>query len=187
MNKSHRNLIALGIVVLLCCYGCGRPTEQIQLTEKALDQAKEQHADEFAPKEYNDAQQAWNQAQTALSKSDYGAASQLLLKARSRAEKARDIAKGRREELLKEVTGLQKTIDIRYSSVKTSFQTAKLSAKQKKEIEESFKDIDQAIEKLKSQLKSGDLAPAKYTGQTTLRSVYDAEKAIEGGGKKKGS
>jgi len=187
MNKSHRNLIALGIVVLLCCYACGKPTEQIELAQKALDQAKEQRADEFAPKEYNDAQQAWGQAQTALSKSDYAAASALLLKARSRAEKARDLAKERRNALLKEITGLQKTIDIRYNSVKTSMSTAKLSAKQKKEIEDSCKDIDQAIEKLNSQLNSGDLAPAKFTAQTTLRSVYDVEKAIESSGKKKGS
>jgi len=184
MTRSHRNMIALGLVLLLCCYACGKPTEQIANAQKAFDQAKEQHAEEFAAKEWNDAMQAWNQAQAALSKESYGEAGTLLLKAKSRFEKTRDIAKGRREDLLRQVTGLQKTIDIRYNTMKNNLQAAKLSAKQKKEFEESCKEIDQSIEKLKSQINAGDLTPAKYTGDTTLRSVYETEKSILGGGKK---
>jgi hypothetical protein len=183
MMKSRRYLIAIGLVLLLLCVACGQPTEQIQLAQKAMDQAKEQRAEEFAAKEWSDAMQAWNQAQAALAKNSYSESSAALLKAKTRFEKARDIAKGRREELLREVTGLQKTIDIRYNGVKTNLQTAKISAKQKKEIEDSCKEIDQAIEKLKSQINSGDLSPAKYTAQTTLRAVYDAEKMLQGGKK----
>ncbi|HYK88373.1 MAG TPA: DUF4398 domain-containing protein [Acidobacteriota bacterium] len=185
MNKSHRNLITLGLVLALCCFACGKPTEQIALAQKAMDQAKEQRAEEFAAKEWNDAMQAWNQAQAALAKDSYSESSAALLKAKTRFEKARDLAKGRREELLKEVTGLQKTIDIRYTAVKSSLETAKLSAKQKKDIEESCNDIDQSIEKLKAQIKSGDLAPAKFTGGTTLRAVYDIQQQLQGDGKKK--
>ena len=184
MKRSHRNLVAIGIVLLLCCYACGKPTEQIEAAQKAIDQAKEQHAEEFAAKEWNEAQQAWSQAQAAVEAGNYSQSSSLLLKAKSRAEHARDLAKGRREELLKEVTGLQKTIEIRYGTVKTDLQAAKISAKQKKEIEDACTDIDQAIEKLKKQVESGDLAPAKYTAQTTLRSVYDQQKALEGAAKK---
>jgi len=184
MTRSHRNLIVLGLVLLLCSYACGKPTEQIANAQRAFDQAKEQRAEEFAAKEWNDAMQAWNQAQAALDKESYSEANTLLLKAKSRFEKVRDIAKGRREDLLKQVTGLQKTIDIRYSTMKSTVQAAKLSAKQKKEFEESCKEIDQAIEKMKSQISSGDLAPAKYTGDTTLRSVYETEKSILSGGKK---
>ncbi len=184
MNRSHRNLVAIGIVLLLCCYACGKPQEQIDAAQKAIDQAKEQHAEEFAAKEWNDAQQAWSQAQAAVDAGNYSQASSLLLKAKSRAEHARDLAKGRRDELMKEVTGLQKTIDIRYGAVKTKLETAKLSPKQKKEAEDSCKDIDQALEKLKKQVESGDLTPAKYTAQTTLRAVFDTQQAIDGGAKK---
>ncbi len=177
---KNLNLILLPLVLVLFCIACGAPTEQIQNAQKAMDQAKEQRAEEFAPSEWATAKQAWDQAQSALARKDYGGANTLLLKAKSRFEKARDIAQGRREELLKEVTNLQKTIDIRYTGVKTAMQTAKLPAKKKQEILDSFKDIDQSIEKLKSQIGAGDLAPAKYTAQTTIRAVYDAEKAVRG-------
>ncbi len=185
MTKSQRNLLALGLVLLLCFCACGQPTEQIQQAQKAMDQAKEQHAEEFAAKEWNDAMQAWNQAQAALAKNSYSESSTALLRAKSRFEKARDIAKGRREDLLKQVTNLQKTIDLRYTAMKNNVQSAKLSAAKKKEFEESCKEIDQAIEKLKSQLGSGDLTPAKFTGDTTLRNIYECEKAALGDGKKK--
>ncbi len=176
--------MAVIFALILFCFACGQPTEQIENAQKAMDQAKEQRAEEFSPKEWNDAMQAWNQAQAALSKGSYSESSSLLLKAKTRFEKARDIAKGRRDALIQEVTGLQKTIDIRYSGVKDNLKTAKLSAAKKKELEESCKEIDQSIEKLKSQLGSGDLSPAKYTAQTTLRAVYDVEKELQGGGKK---
>ncbi len=185
MNRSHRILIAIGIALLLCCYGCGKPTAQIEATQKAIDEAKEQHAEEFAAKEWNDAQQAWSQAQAAVDAGSYSQANSLLLKARTRAEKARDLAKGKREELLKEVTGLQKTIDIRYGTVKKDLEAAKLSPKAKQEIENACKDIDQSIEKLKKQIDSGDLTPAKFTAQTTLRAVYEEQEALKGGGAKK--
>ncbi len=183
MTRSHRNLLALGLVLLLCFLGCGQPTEQIQLAQKAMDQAKEQRAEEFAAKEWNDAMQAWNQAQAALAKGSYSESSTALLRAKSRFEKARDIAKGRREDLLKQVTGLQKTIDLRYTAMKNNVTAAKLSAKQKKEFEDSCKEIDQAIEKMKSQVNSGDLTPAKFTGDTTLRNIYETEKSLLGGKK----
>ncbi len=184
MTKAQRNLLAIGLVLLLCFCACGQPTEQIQLAQKAMDQAKEQRAEEFAAKEWNDAMQAWNQAQAALAKNSYSESSTALLRAKSRFEKARDIAKGRREDLLKQVTGLQKTIEIRYTAMKNTVQAAKLSAAKKKEFEESCKEIDQAIEKMKSQVNAGDLTPAKFTGDTTLRNVYETEKSLLGSGKK---
>jgi hypothetical protein len=149
-----------------------------------MDEAKEQHAEEFAATEWASAKQSWDQAQSALAKKDYTAANTLLLRAKMRFEKARDLAKGRRDELLKEVTGLQKTVDIRYGNAKAAIEKAKLNAKQKAEIADTCKEIDQAIEKLKAQINNGDLAPAKYTAQTTLRSIYDIEKTL--GQSKKG-
>ena len=184
MTKSLRNLLALGLALLLTFCACGQPTEQIQQAQKAMDEAKEQRAEEFAAKEWNDAMQAWNQAQAALAKNSYSESSAALLRAKSRFEKARNIAKGRREDLLKQVTNLQKTIDLRYAAMKNNVQSAKLSPAKKKEFEESCKEIDQSIEKLKSQFNAGDLTPAKFTGDTTLRNIYETEKALLTSGKK---
>ena len=168
-----------GLLVVLMCYGCAsRPTEQIDRTQKALDQAKEQRAEEFSPNEWKSGMDAWNGAQTALDDKRYGEATTHLLKATGQFVKARDLAKGKREELRKEVQGLQKTIDIRYQGVRASLATAKLSPKVKKELEDSCKEIDQAIAKMGTQADSGDYTQAKYTAQTTLRKVFEAEKEL---------
>ena len=180
MKKSYRILILLSLVLVLLSCACGPPTEQIQATQTAMDQAKEERAEEFAANEWTSAKQSWDQAQSALGRKDYTAANTLLLRAKMRFEKARDLAKGRRDEMLKEVTNLQKTVEIRYGNAKAAIEKAKLSTRQKAEIEDACKEIDQAIEKLKTQINNGDLAPAKYTAQTTLHSVYNVEQMIQG-------
>jgi hypothetical protein len=185
MKQLLRISTVMGLLVVLVCYGCaGMPTEQLDRAQKALDQAKEQHAEEFSPNEWRSGMETWKNAQAALDNKRYSEANTYLLKAAGQLQKARDLAKGKRDELLKEIRGLQKTIDIRYQGVKASMGTAKLSPAVKKELEDSIKDIDQGIAKIKTQADSGDYTQAKYTAQTTFRKVYEAEKMLPA---KKGS
>ena len=88
-----------------------RPDEQIKVAEKAMEQAKEQRAEEFAQSDWANAQQVWEQAQSQLKNERYGEAGTLLLRAKSRFEKARDIAKAKRDAVLKEAQELQKAVD----------------------------------------------------------------------------
>ena len=182
MKRILQISIAMGLLVLLTNYGCAtRPTEQIDRAEMAMNQAKEQRAEEFSPTEWRNGMTAWESAQEALDEKRYSEASTYLLKATGQFGKARDLAKGKRDELLREIQGLQKTIDIRYQSLKAAAAAARLAPKAKKELEASFSDIEQAIVKLKSQIEQGDYTPAKYTAQTTLRKVYEAEQTLPPG------
>ncbi len=59
-----------------------RPDEQIKVAEKAMEQAKEQRAEEFAQSDWANAQQVWEQAQSQLKNQRYGEAGTLLLRSK---------------------------------------------------------------------------------------------------------
>jgi hypothetical protein len=186
MQRTHLVLIPLFVVLSLISVGCtSKPDEQLQLAQKAMEQAKEQHAEEFAQTDWKTAQQAWEDAQSLIAKQQYAEAGSLLLRARSRFEKARDIAKSKREDLRREIENNRKTIDARYGSLKSAISAAKLPSGAKRSLDESCGDIDKEIEKLKAEFDQGEFTQAKYTTQTTLRRVYEAEKEFEKSGKKR--
>jgi len=177
--------LALLTVLLLVASGSAcssRPDEQMKLAEKAMEQAKEQRAEEFAQSDWANAQQVWEQAQSQLKNQRYGEAGTLLLRAKSRFEKARDIAKAKRDAVLKEAQELQKAVDLRYKALKTDVEgnVAKLSPARKKSLEDSFKDIDKGIEKVQADIKAGEYSRARTTGQTAIRRVFEAEKELQG-------
>ena len=186
MKYSYLVLISLSVPLFVAFAGCSsKPTEQLELAQKAMDQAKEQHAEEFAQADWKNAHQAWEDAQSLIAQQKYAESGSLLLRAKSRFEKARDIAKSKREDLRREIDGLQKTIDTRYGSLKSGLSAAKLSPAVKKSLDESCGSIDKAIQKLRTEVEQGEYTQAKYTAQTTMRQVYEAEKEIEKAGKKR--
>jgi hypothetical protein len=179
-----RRFLPIGVLLALFAAGCtGKPEEQIKLAEKAMQQAKEQRAAEFAPDEWRQGQEAWDEAQAKIQKGEYGGVSTTLLKAKTRFERARDLAQGKREALLREVQGRQKTVDLRYQRVKENMQTAKLSPQTRKELEETFAEIDKSITKFKEQMDQGDYTQADLTAQNAMHQVYSAEKTLKGAGK----
>src|SRR5262245_39344683 len=116
MRQARGLLLPLAFSASLLSGCSGRPDEQIQLAQKALNQAKEQHAAEFAPSEWKAAEQSWQEAQEVLGRERFSEATSLLIKAKARYEKARDVAKSKRGVVLKEVKGQQSAIDIRYKN-----------------------------------------------------------------------
>jgi len=183
MNKVSG--LALLTVLFLVTSGSAcssRPDEQIKLAEKAMEQAKEQRAEEFAQSDWANAQQVWEQAQSQLKNERYGEAGTLLLRAKSRFEKARDIAKAKRDAVLKEAQELQKAVDLRYKALKTDVEgnVAKLSPARKKSLDDSFKDIDKGIEKVQADIEAGEYSQARTTAQTAIRRVFEAEKELQG-------
>ena len=183
MNKVSG--LALLTVLFLVTSGSAcssRPDEQIKLAEKAMEQAKEQRAEEFAQSDWANAQQVWEQAQSQLKNQRYGEAGTLLLRAKSRFEKARDIAKAKRDAVLKEAQELQKAVDLRYKALKTDVEgnVAKLSPARKKSLDDSFKDIDKGIEKVQADIEAGEYSQARTTAQTAIRRVFEAEKELQG-------
>jgi hypothetical protein len=190
MKNSYRFFMLFVVSLAAIAYGCSaRPAEQIAKTEKAMQQAQAEHADFFAPEDWKAAEQAWKDAQAKLDQQKYGDANLILLKAKTRYEKARDLAKGKRASAIKEIVDLQNTIDLRCKGLKSGIDTKgkKLTARQKRSLEETCKSVEEKLVKIKTQLDQAQYQDAKFLAQTTLREVYEGEKELDGylGGKKK--
>jgi Domain of unknown function (DUF4398) len=179
MKLTRHTPAGFVLCLTLALYGCGsRPDEQLALAQKAMDQAKEQRAAEFAPSEWRNAEDAWQKAQALLASESYGEAGTLFLRAKSRYERSRDIAKSKRDDVRKEVQGMESTIDLRYKSLKDNISRAKLTQPRKQALTDFCSDIDKSIDKIKAEMEQGEYPRAKETAQATLRQVYEAEKAL---------
>src|SRR5512135_597308 len=104
MKQSHVFLLLLVVSLALFMSACSsKPTAMIQRTEEARQEAVNEHADQFAPEDWGAAEQSWQDASTQITAGKYGPASTLLLKAQTRFQKARDIAKGKREQTIQKI------------------------------------------------------------------------------------
>jgi hypothetical protein len=187
MKRSFILFLFLTLTLMFLFAGCStRPDDQIARAEDAMKKAQEQHAEFFAPEDWNAAKQAWDQAQAKLEKKSYGDATTLLLKAQTRFRKAAEIATGKREDAVREIEGLHKTAELRCKALREALEKGKLPAAKKQTFEESCKDIDQKLSQVKTKLDGGEYQDAKFLAQTTLRQVWETQKELEGalGGKK---
>ena len=183
MQHTHLVLITSLLPLSLILASCSsEPVEQLQLAQKAMEQAKVERAEEFAPTDWKTAQQAWQDAHSLMSKQKYSEAGPLLLRAKSRFEKARDIARAKREDLRREIDGMQKTLDTRYASLKAGIESSKISSSARKSLNETCRGIDQEIEKTKAQFDQGEYSQARSMVLTVMRRVYEAEKVLEKSG-----
>jgi hypothetical protein len=175
--KLSTRLSPLWILLLafLICGCASKPVEMIDKTEKAMQEAKAEHAEFFASDDWKAAEQAWAQAGALLEKEKWNEANTVLLKASNRYAKARDFAKNKREDFVREVQNGQKTVDIRYKELKDKIaaSSGKLSAANKKTLEDACKDIEINSAKIPTQLEAGQFNDAKYLAGTTLRRIWE--------------
>ena len=164
-----------------------KPVEMIDKTEKAMQEAKAEHAEFFATDDWKAAEQAYAQANTLLDQQKWSEANTALLRALTRYNKAEDLAKGKKEAFVKTVQNNQTTIDKRYGELKTKIAAAKLSAAQKKTFEEACKQIEDNIAKIPTQLNQGQFSDADTLSRMTLRKIWETEQDLPGVAGKKGS
>jgi hypothetical protein len=182
MNRSIPLLVlpvsALALLLAACS---GRPEPQISRTEQALQQAKEERAQEFAPKNWGPAEEAYNQAQTMLTQKKWREATTLLLKAQAGFQKARDVAKVKRASFMRDVQSTHGTAEDRCKELK-EFYKANLSSipsAKRKELEDTYKGFDEKLAKVTSQLGQGQYRDAKLLAEATLRELWEAQEKLE--------
>jgi len=138
MNRSFPYItlpvLALGLFLAACS---GRPEPQIKRTELALQQAKEERAQEFAPEDWGPAEEAYNKAQTMLEQRKWGEAGSLLLKAQTGFLKARDVAKGKRADLIRDIQNTQGAVEMRCKTLQEFYKAnmSKIPPAKRKELE----------------------------------------------------
>lgn len=182
MRYFHRfHLLFLPLLVFVIS-GCSpRPTAQIERAQKAMDQAKAEHAETFAGEEWSTANAAWQEAQERLDAKKFTEAIPKLLKAQQGFQKARDIAEGRREAAITQIKGDQKASELRCKMLKDNLAAAKkLRADRKKELESACAGVEEKIAKITTLLDQANYNEAKNLASSTLREVYEAEVKLKG-------
>lgn len=180
----HSNYVYLFLVVVLglCLASCsGRPVAQIERTEQAREQAKAEAAQEFATEDWNSAEAAYGEAQRMLEQKKWREADARLLKAMTGYQKARDIAKGRREDTIRRIQNNQKTVELRAKALQELYRSnlGKFSAARRKHLEETWKAFEEKIATMSRQLEQGRYSDAEFLAGRTLREIWELRQELE--------
>jgi hypothetical protein len=169
-------LPALMATVLICLACSGVPTESIQRTDKAKADAAAERAEMFAPDYWAAAEEALRDANAKIAAKSYGEAGALLLKAKTNYDRARELAKSKREAAIKMITERQTTINIRMKSdLKDNPAASKLAPARKKEFDAEVQSIEDSVLKVTEQLKNGQYSEADLLSQQTLRKIFETQ------------
>ena len=182
MNRSIPLFILPVLTLALLLAACsGRPDPQINRTEQALQQAKEEHAEEFAPQNWRPADEAYNQAQTMLAQKKWREATTLLLKAQAGFQKSRDVAKVKRASFIRDVQSTQGTAEDRCKELKDFYKAnlRSIPAAKRKELEDTCKGFDEKLAKVTSQLGQGQYNDAKLLAEAIVVELYEAQEKLE--------
>jgi hypothetical protein len=189
MKFTRYYYLCLVLVLASFAFACsGKPVEMIEKTQAVMEQAKAEHADEFASDEWKSGEDAWKKAQGLMEKEKWGESNAPLLNAKGHFEKAREQAKGKRAAAIQEIEGTKVTAEKRCQALKDSLNAEgkKLPAAKQKEFGEICKASEEKIAKAAEQLKNGQYNDAKLLAGTTLREIWEAQKELESlTGKKK--
>jgi len=175
------NRLATLSILILAAMGtacASRPDEQLGQAQKAMDEARQELAEILAPGDWKSAQDIWNDAQAKLKSEKYAEAASLLLRAKSRFEKARDIARSKGGDMRREIDEMRARFDKRLGDIKSGMDSPKVPAAVKKKLEEARKEMDATIAKLQAELEARKYADAKNTATEALRQVFEAEKEL---------
>jgi hypothetical protein len=171
-------VLALGFFLAACS---GRPEAQIGRTEQSLQQAKGERAQQFAPEDWGPAEEAYNKAQTMLEQKKWGEASALLLKAQTGFQKARDVAKRKRADFIRDVQGTQGAVQDRHKTLKEFYKAnlSRIPPAKRKGLDDSCKRIEEKLAKVTSQLGQGEYRDAKLLAETTMNEVWETQQELE--------
>jgi hypothetical protein len=166
----------------LCLSACsGRPEQQIARTDQAMQQAKDEYSQEFAPEEWRTAEDAYNAAQKMLDQKKWREANMLLLKSMTGFQQARNLAKGKREEMIRDIQNSQKTVELRCKALREAYQAnlKRIPAAKRKEFEETCNAFEEKLSTISKQLDGGRYQDAKFLAGKTLREVWETRQEME--------
>jgi len=180
MNSPIRFVVGCSLLVLLSCYGCSYqiPEAEMKAAQEAMDSAKNIHAEELAPAEWNEAILAWEQAQAAVKESK--PAKTIFIRAKSRFEKAAKIATANAENVKRDVSEMQTTIGERYAKVKAALDSGRLVARVKNQVAPLAAEVAEGTITIENLVSQGDLLKARTLAKEVQRKVYNAELILAG-------
>jgi len=176
---KHSRIFCLLIILSLAIFlsACStRPTAMIQQAEEARTEAAAEHAELFAPDDWSAAESDWKAASEKVDAKSYGEANTLLLKAKTRYDKAKSLAKGKRETAEKDLAAAQTTANIRLKKdLKENPAVQRLSAARKSALDGIVKEIEDSISKVTTLVQNGQYEEARVLIGNTQRRIWEVQ------------
>jgi hypothetical protein len=168
------------VAVLAFC-GCSG-SAKIEMTEArdAMEHAKKLNADKLAATDFQQAQQAWDNAETADREGKTGKAKVLFTSAKIFFDKAADIAKSRKDALSRELGDMQIMIGKNFDQVEMDLSRNSLSSKRRSQVMAIVSEVEKdnvSISELEAQ---GDLVKAVAMAKDVQTKIYHAQLILAG-------
>jgi hypothetical protein len=176
-----RFYISLSLLILLACGACGGSSEfEMKEAQRAMDKAKDLHADDLAHTDFQQAQKAWDRAQAAQKEGKTGAAKVLFSSAKNFFGKAADIAKAKSDALTRELSAMQLMISKNYDQVQSDLSMNHLSPKQQDRVRAIALEIEAGKASIGKMVAEEDLRQAVATAKDVQTKVYNAQLILAG-------
>jgi hypothetical protein len=162
--------------------GCGsRSDASLQLTAKAQQQARDAQAATLAPADWTAAEQTHHRALDMIERKHHREANALLLKSKVGYERARDIARAKHDELVREIEGLRRTAELRCKNLDGWIETAgpKLPGARRDDLERACRQIHEKLALISEQIERDEFSEAKQLADLVLREVWQAEQLFQ--------
>lgn len=184
--KSTTAIIATVLLVFasLISIGCAvRPEAEIEMAQTAMNDAKAQEAEQYAPDDWAKGMKAWDEAQGLLQDQRYDEAKALLVEVAGDFNTARDVAQERRQAMIQEVQNIQSAIQEQYPSLKDQINNRRVPSTLRKEIQDSTPWIDERIDIMEGAVDEQHYVQARDAGNEALSRIYELQAKIQGEGK----
>ncbi len=176
MRYTRVFVILTGLLLILSLAGCsGRPTEIIQATEQARQDAVNAHADQFATDYWSQGEKSWQDASALLEAQKWGEAQTALLKAKSNYIKARDMARQNGQIVIDGIKTDQTRVTKKLAELKSDPGVSKLSATRRKEFDAAVKQYEDELAKAGDQLKNANFTEAGTQFKRTERAIWETQ------------
>ena len=176
-----RFCVSFSFLILLAFYGCGGSSEvEMKQAQKAMDDAKNFHADDLAPTDFQQAQKAWDHALAAVREGKTATAKVLFVSAKIYFGKAADIAKAKRDALSRELSGMQLMIDSNFDQVKSDLSKKNLSPKLEDKVRAIASEVVEGNASIRQLVDQEDLPKAVATAKDVQTKIYNAQLILAG-------
>ena len=178
-----RFYISLSLLVLLASYGCsggGSAELEMKQAQQSMDEAKNLHADDLAPTDFQQAQKAWDHAQAAEKEGKTGTAKVLFASAKIYFGKAAAIAKAKQDSLSRELNAMQSMISSNLERVTSDLSNINVSPKQQGQVRAIVSEVEKGNASISKLVIQGDLVKAVAAAKDVQAKIYNAQLILAG-------
>ena len=173
--------ISLSLLIMLVSYGCGGSSEiEMMEAQNAMDQAKKFHANNLAPTDFQQAQQAWDRAQAAEKEGKTATAKVLFTSAKIFFDKSADISKSRKDALTRELDSMQVLISKNFDQMSSDLSNNILSPKQRDQVLAIASEVEEGKDSISELVIQEDLLKAVATAKEVQTKIYHAQLILAG-------